>query len=157
MGLGRTTRFASLPRGASRVSVMRRGTAGLSVLAPSGALLEAFESAKRALIAAGLPRERAHAEASRRTDYRRRVQREIRGSAHAMRALRDLIARARREYVYLMCMCPYRTFDRACHTYLLMDLAAKLAPNLVLLSEPRPRARASRPWARRRADGRPRR
>ena len=60
MGLGRTTRFAPLPPGASRVSVMRRGAAGLRDLAPSAALLAAFESAKAALVGEGWGRDRAH-------------------------------------------------------------------------------------------------
>src|SRR5262245_41595119 len=123
MGLGRTTRFAPLPPRASRVSVMRRGTAGLPVLAPSAGLLQEFEAAKRARVTEGLPAERAHAEAARRIDYRQRFVAEIRSSAEAMAALRELVARARNEDVYLMCMCPYRATDRACHTYLLLDLA----------------------------------
>jgi hypothetical protein len=147
MGLGRTTRFAPLPPGASRVSVMRRGTAGLPVLAPSVTLLEEFERTRRALRAGGLAADRAHAEAANRIDYRRRFVGEIRGSGPAMAAFRAVIARARSEDVYLMCMCPYMALERACHSYLLLDLAAELAPDLALLSEPAPR-RSGAPSAR---------
>ena len=145
MGLGRTTRFAPLPPGASRVSVMRRGAAGLRELAPSAALLAAFESAKAALVAEGLGRHRAHAEACRRIDYRARFLAEIRASPPAMRALRQVVDRARRDDLFLMCMCPFETPERACHTYLLLDLARELDPTLPLLAEPGPRARPLRP------------
>jgi hypothetical protein len=145
MGLGRTTRFAPLPPGASRVSVMRRGAAGLRDLAPSTALLAAFESAKAALVGEGLGRDRAHAEACRRIDYRARFVAEIRASAPAMRVLRQVVDRARRDDLFLMCMCPYETPERACHTYLLLDLARELDPTLPLLAEPGPRARPPQP------------
>lgn len=150
MGLGRTTRFAPLPPGAARVSVMRRGTAGVRDLAPSPELLAAFESAKAALVRAGIPPERAHAEAARQTDYRARFLAEIRGSETAMHALREVVDRARRQDLFLMCMCPYRTPERACHTYLLLDLARELDPKLPILTEPAPRPRRS-PAPRRRS------
>jgi len=160
MGLGRTTRFAPLPPGASRVSVMRRGAAGLRELAPSAALLAAFESTKAALVGEGLGRHRAHAEACRQIDYRARFLAEIRASPPAMRALRQVVDRARRDDLFLMCMCPYETPERACHTYLLLDLARELDPTLPLLAEPGPRARSPReaaPGAAARTVDRPRR
>jgi hypothetical protein len=141
MGLGRTTRFAPLPAGARRVSVMRRGTAGLTVLAPSESLLADFMAQKRKLVAAGRDADAAHAEASRLIDYRDRFRREIRESTAAMTALRELVREAATGDVYLMCMCPYRTRESACHTYLLLELARDLAPKLRLLPEPAPRAR----------------
>ena len=140
MGLGRTTRFAPLPPGARRVSVMRLGTAGLKVLAPSTRLLQAFAGRKRALEKTGLQADEAHARASRETDYRRRYLDEIRAKPVALRALRELIAESRAGDVYLMCMCPYRTREEACHTYLLLDLARELDPSVRLLPEPAPRA-----------------
>jgi Protein of unknown function, DUF488 len=151
MGLGRTTRFAPLPPGAVRVSVMRRGTAGIRDLAPSPKLLAAFESAKAALVKAGVPPARAHVEACRQTDYRARYLAEIRGSGAARRALREVVDWARRQDVFLMCMCPYATPERACHTYLLLDLARELDPKLRLLPEPAPRSHRSA--ARRRPPG----
>jgi hypothetical protein len=143
MGLGRTTRFAPLPAGARRVSVMRRGGRGLAVLGPSEGLLRDFQAEKRALERAGRTAAVAHAEASRRVGYRDRYLREIRGSAAAMAALGDVVARARQGDLYLMCMCPYRTRGRACHTYLLLDLARELDPALRLLPEPAPKSRSS--------------
>jgi hypothetical protein len=38
-----------------------------------------------------------------------------------------------------MCMCPYRTPGRACHTYALLDLARELDPSVRELPEPAPR------------------
>lgn len=139
MGLGRTTRFAPLPPGARRVSVMRSGAGGLKALAPSTHLLAAFQAAKRARIEAGLPADAAHAAASRAVDYRRRYLGEIRGRPAALAQLGQLLAEARTGDVYLMCMCPYQTADRACHTYLLLDLALELEPTTHVLLEPRPR------------------
>lgn len=141
MGLGRTTRFAPLPVGARRVSVMRRGTAGLTVLAPSAALLADFVARKAALVRAGRDRDAAHAETCRLVDYRTRFLREIRSSPAAMAALRGLVREAATRDVYLMCMCPYRTAESACHTYLLLDLARELDPAVRLLPEPAPRPR----------------
>jgi hypothetical protein len=154
MGLGRTTRFAPLPVGARRVSVMRRGAAGLAVLAPSEPLLADFMAKKRALVAAGRDPEVAHAEACRLIDYRARFRREIRTSPEAMAALRQIVREAATGDLYLMCMCPYRTRESACHTYLLLELARELAPALTLLPEPAPRARAGASGRSRRAGGR---
>ncbi len=53
VGLGRTTRFAPLPAGARRVSVMRAGAAGIKVLAPSDDLLAEFQARKRELVRGG--------------------------------------------------------------------------------------------------------
>lgn len=150
MGLGRTTRFAPLPAGARRVSVMRRGTAGLAVLAPSEALLADFLAKKRALVAAGRDAEAAHAEACRLIDYRSRFRQEIRASPGAMAALGRLVREAATGDLYLMCMCPYRTRESACHTYLLLELARELAPGLRLLPEPVPTPRVPRAGRRRR-------
>ena len=144
MGLGRTTRFAPLPKGARRVSVMRTGTAGLRVLAPSTRLLAAFQAEKRALIRGGLDPQAAHARAAERLDYRRRYLTEVRGRPAALAALGRLIVEARTGDVYLMCMCPYRTRARACHTYLLLDLARELDPSVALLPEPAPRLSRAR-------------
>jgi hypothetical protein len=139
MGLGRTTRFAPLPPGARRVSVMRRGQAGVKALAPSLALLAAFQARKRALVRDGVRPDLAHARAAREVDYRARFRAQIRGSARARAALRRLVAEARAADVYLMCMCPYRTPGRACHTYHLLTLARELDPRVRLLPEPAPR------------------
>jgi hypothetical protein len=139
MGLGRTTRFAPLPPGARRVSVMRAG--GLRALAPSARLLRAFVAAKRARLAQGLPADAAHAAAHRDTGYRERYLAELRARPAARPALRRLIEDARQHDVYVMCMCPYRTRGRACHTYHLLDLARELAPRLRRLPEPAPRRR----------------
>jgi hypothetical protein len=142
MGLGRTTRFAPLPGGARRLSVMRRGTAGLTALAPSEALLADFVARKASLVAAGRGRDAAHAEACRLIDYRARFVAEMRASPAAMEALRGLVREAATADVYLMCMCPYRTPESACHTYLLLDLARELDPTVAILPEPAPRSRA---------------
>src|SRR5262245_2890435 len=144
MGLGRTTRFAPLPAGARRISVMRRGGAGLAALAPSEALLTEFLAKKRALIASGRSPDAAHVEASRLIDYRRRFRAEIRSSPGALAALRRVVAEAAAGDLYLMCMCPYRTPESACHSYLLLELARELDPAVKLLPEPAPRPRRSR-------------
>lgn len=143
VGLGRTTRFAPLPAGARRVSVMRAGTAGVKALAPSEELLAEFQARKRALMRAGATADAAHAEAHRTLGYRERFLREIRGRPDALASLRRLIAEARTGDVYLMCMCGYRTPGRACHTYALLDLARELDPSLRELTEPAPRRLAS--------------
>jgi len=123
---------------------MRSGTGGLKVLAPSAGLLEEFTAEKRALTKAGMAADAAHAEAARRVDYRARYREEILSCAEAVRALRDLVAEAKTRDVYLMCMCPYRTRERACHSYHLLDLARELDPTVRLLEEPPPtRARRS--------------
>lgn len=139
VGLGRTTRFAPLPPGARRVSVMRAGTAGIKALAPSPELLAEFQEKKRALMRAGTPADRAHAEAHRALGYRERYLAEIKARPGALAALRELLTEARAADVYLMCMCPYRTPGRACHTYALLDLAQELDPKVRPLPEPAPR------------------
>jgi hypothetical protein len=139
MGLGRTTRFAPLPAGARRVSVMRAGTGGIKLLAPSDALLAEFQDRKRALVRAGGAPEAAHKAAHEAMGYRERYLAEIRRRPDALPALRQLIAEARGRDVYLMCMCPYRTPGRACHTYALLDLARELDPTVRELPEPAPR------------------
>ena len=141
MGLGRTTRFAPLPAGARRVSVMRAGTAGIKALAPSPELLAAFQARKRALVKGGAKADQAHAEAHRGMGYRERYLEEVRARPEALVALRALLAEARESDVYLMCMCPYRTPGRACHTYALLDLARQLDPAVRQLPEPQPRVR----------------
>lgn len=142
VGLGRTTRFAPLPAGARRVSVMRAGTAGLKALAPSPQLLAEFQARKRALVRTGMPTDAAHAEAHRALGYRERYLAEIRARPGALTALRQIVAEARSADVYLMCMCPYGTPGRACHTYALLDLAKELDPATRLLPEPAPRSQA---------------
>jgi hypothetical protein len=144
VGLGRITRFAPVPPGARRVSVMRGGTAGLKVLAPSAALLRDFLARKRVLVRQGMAADLAHAEAHRTVDYRRRYLAEIRARPAAMAALRRVLEEARSHDVYLMCMCPYRTRGRACHTYALLDLARALKPRPRRLPEPAPRRRTGR-------------
>jgi hypothetical protein len=139
VGLGRTTRFAPLPAGARRVSVMRAGTAGIKALAPSDALLAEFQARKRALVRTGTPPDQAHAAAHRAMGYRERYLDEIKGRPAGLAALRQLLAEARGADVYLMCMCPYRTPGRACHTYALLDLAQELDPRVKELPEPAPR------------------
>jgi hypothetical protein len=141
MGLGRTTRFAPLPAGARRVSVMRAGTAGIKVLAPSDALLGEFQARKRALVRAGAAADAAHAETHRAIGYRERYLDEIRTRPGALPALRRLMAEARAADVYMMCMCAYRTPGRACHTYALLDLARELDPSVRELPEPKPGVR----------------
>jgi hypothetical protein len=141
VGLGRTTRFARLPAGARRVNVMRAGAGGLKILAPSAGLLREFLRAKQRLVREGLPPDAAHAAAARALGYRDRYVAELRARRGAMEALRRLVAEARTRDLYLMCMCPYRTRGRACHTYILLDLARELAPRLRRLPEPPPGAR----------------
>jgi len=139
VGLGRTTRFAPLPAGARRVSVMRAGTAGVKALAPSPELLAEFQAKKRGLMRTGMPAEAAHTEAHRALGYRERYLAEIRTRPGALAALRELVTAARSGDVFLMCMCPYRTPGRACHTYALLDLAKELDPGVRELTEPAPR------------------
>jgi Active DUF488-N3 subclade len=139
VGLGRTTRFAPLPPGARRVSVMRAGAAGIKALAPSTELLTEFQERKGALVRAGTAREVAHRAAHEAMGYRERYLAEIKSSPDAIAALRVLIAEARTSDVYVMCMCPYRTPGRACHTYALLDFANELDPAVRLLPEPAPR------------------
>jgi hypothetical protein len=141
MGIGRTTRFAAAPRGSRRVSVMRAGTAGVKALAPPPGLFEAFRHEKTTLMKGGLGADRAHAEAYARTRYRQRFLDHIRSSPASMQALRALVAEARERDVYVMCMCPYRTPDHACHTYLLLELAREIDPAIEILAEPRPKRR----------------
>jgi hypothetical protein len=117
---------------------MRGGAGGVKVLAPSAGLLRDFLAAKRAHLRAGLAPAAAHAAAHRTIGYRERYLAELRARPGAMAALRRLAAEARTRDVYLMCMCPYRTRGRACHTYILLDLAARLEPRLRRLREPAP-------------------
>lgn len=121
---------------------MRRSAAGLPELGPSDALLREFDAAKRALVGGGMKPDVAHAAAARRVDYRERFMAEIRASAAAMASLRRVVADAKAGDLYLMCMCPWRTREEACHTYLLLELARELDPALRLLPEPAPRARS---------------
>lgn len=139
MGLGRTTRFAPLPVGARRVSVMRAGAGGVKALAPSTALLGEFQARKRQLVREGASTEAAHAKAHASMDYRARYLAEIKGRPDGIAALRQLVEEARTRDVYLMCMCPYRTPGRACHTYALLDLAKELDPSVREVPEPAPR------------------
>jgi hypothetical protein len=136
MALGRISRFAKVPAGARRVSVMRRGSAGIKVLAPSMALLKEFEARKKAFIAKGMDRDEAHALAADRIDYRARFRREILGNPEAVAALRALIEESRARDVYLMCMCAPRTLGEACHTYLLLEIARELDPRVEIATEP---------------------
>jgi hypothetical protein len=144
MGLGRTTRFAPLPDGARRVSVMRAGAGGVKALAPSADLLAEFQARKRALVRAGARAEAAHAEAHGAMGYRARYLDEVKARPEGLAALRELLTEARNRDVYLMCMCPYRTPGRACHTYALLDLARELDPTVRELPEPAPRRAGSR-------------
>lgn len=136
VGLGRTTRFAPLPPGARRVSVMRAGKAGVKALAPSDELLAEFQTRKRALMRDGATADAAHTEAHRSLGYRDRYLAEIRARPDALTSLRVLITEARTGDVYLMCMCRYQTPGRACHTYALLDLARELDPAVRELAEP---------------------
>lgn len=117
---------------------MRSGTAGLKALAPSAELLAAFQAQKRALTAAGIRPGRAHVDASRAIRYRDRFRREIHSNPKARAALREVIAQAKAGDLYLMCMCPWKTPGKACHTYLLLELARELEPGVRLLPEPVP-------------------
>ena len=139
VGLGRTTRFAPLPAGARRVSVMRAGAGGVKALAPADDLLAEFLARKRALVRAGAASDAAHAEAHRAMGYHERYLDQLRARPDALAALHQLIAEARTGDVYLMCMCAYRTPGRACHTYALLDLARELDPGVRQLPEPVPR------------------
>jgi hypothetical protein len=143
VGLGRTTRFAPLPAGARRVSVMRAGTAGIKALAPSKELLADFQAKKQALIRVGKSTDQAHAEAHSLLGYRERYLGEIEARPDAMAALRALIAEARERDVYLMCMCQYDTPGRACHTYALVALARELDNGVRELPEPVPKRHAA--------------
>jgi len=120
---------------------MRAGSAGVKALAPPVDLFEAFRQEKAELTKQGLTADRAHAEAFRRTHYRPRFLSHMRSSAPSTEALRCVVADAQEHDVYLMCMCPYRTADDACHTYLLLELARELDPALTILPEPRPKRR----------------
>ncbi|MGH7333010.1 MAG: hypothetical protein ACREKS_09760 [Candidatus Rokuibacteriota bacterium] len=82
-----------------------------------------------------------HAETFQRVRYRERYLRYIRASAPSMAALRRIVEQAASDDIYLMCMCPYRTPNEACHTYLLLELARELAPTLEILPEPGRRRR----------------
>jgi hypothetical protein len=139
MGLGRTTRFARTPAGARRVNVMRAGGSGLKALAPPPDLFADFQRVKEDLRKAGLDAGGRHAETFRRVHYRRRYLDAMRASPAGMAALRAIVDAAGSADIYLMCMCPYRTPDEACHTYLLLELARELDPGLPILPEPRPR------------------
>lgn len=141
MGLGRTTRFAPTPAGARRVNVMRAGHAGLKELAPPPDLFADFQQEKAALKQPGRDAGQVHLETFRNVRYRARYLEAIRTSPEAMQALRTIVAEARSGDLYLMCMCPYRTPGEACHTYLLLELARGLDPDLVLLPEPALRPR----------------
>jgi uncharacterized protein DUF488 len=121
------------------VSVMRAGAAGIKALAPSVELLTEFQERKRALVRAGTAPEAAHRGAHEAMGYRARYLAEIKARPGALAALQALIAEARAGDVYLMCMCPYRTPGRACHTYALLDLARELDPKMRELPEPVPR------------------
>jgi hypothetical protein len=141
MGLGRITRFASTPRGAVRVSVMRTMPGGVKALAPPGDLFEDFTREKQALKKPGRAVGDPHLEAFRRTRYRERFRAHVHGDAAARAALRSLVTEAQHRDVYVMCMCPYRTPGEACHTYLLLELARELDGALEILPEPEPRRR----------------
>ena len=131
------------------MSVMRAGAAGIKVLAPSDDLLAEFQARKRELVRGGAASEAAHASAHEAMGYRARFLAEIRARPGALAALRQLIAEARAGDVFLMCMCPYQTPGRACHTYALLDLARELDPGTTVLPEPAPRrARPGSPVSR---------
>ncbi len=120
---------------------MRAGIGGVKALAPSPELLADFQTRKRDLMRRGAKADSAHAEAHRTLSYRERYLEEIRSRPGALDALRALIAESRTHDVYLMCMCGYRTAERACHTYVLLDLARELDPSLQEAREPAPRLR----------------
>ena len=122
---------------------MRAGAGGVKALAPSDELLAEFQERKRALVRAGAAPDMAHSAAHREMGYRGRYLGEIKTRPDALPALRQLIVEARTGDVYLMCMCPYRTPGRACHTYALLDLARELDPTVRELPEPAPRGQAS--------------
>jgi hypothetical protein len=118
---------------------MRAGAGGVKALAPSARLLREFLARKRALVRTGMTASAAHAAAHRAMAYRTRYHEELRARPAARAALARLIEEARTRDVYLMCMCPYRTPGRACHTYALLDLARRLDPRVRRLPEPAPR------------------
>ena len=78
-----------------------------------------------------------------RSTIRARFRKEIRSSPAAVSVLREVIAESKTRDVYLMCMCRYRTRERACHTYLLLDLARGLDRSVRFLAEPVPKSRES--------------
>lgn len=119
---------------------MRAGRAGLKELAPPPDLFEDFRREKAALRGRRDAAE-VHAETFHRVHYRERYLRYIRASATSMAALRRIVHEASAGDIYLMCMCPYQTAGEACHTYLLLELARELAPELEILPEPPPRGR----------------
>ena len=121
---------------------MRAGAAGIKALAPSTELLTEFQARKRALVRAGSAPDVAHRTAHESMGYRERYLTEVKSRPDALAALRALIAEARTRDVYAMCMCPYRTPGRACHTYALLDLAKDLDSAVRLLPEPAPRGQA---------------
>ena len=123
------------------MSVMRAGRAGLKDLAPPPDLFADFQREKAGRKTAAADPAHLHAEVFRRVRYRERYLGHVRSSAPAMAALRSIVAAASSTDVYLMCMCPYRTPGRACHTYALLDLARKLDPGVRQLPEPAPRRR----------------
>jgi hypothetical protein len=141
VGLGRITRFAKTPPGAARFSVMRLGPRGLKILSPSKQLLSDFKGKKAGLMKGGMEPGEAHAEAFRLVNYRERFRREVLSNPDAVKAMRTLLGEAKEKDIYLMCMCPYKTPDSACHTYLLMEIAREMEPSVRLLSEPEPRGR----------------
>ena len=123
------------------MSVMRAGVGGIKALAPSDELLAEFQARKRALVRAGTAPEAAHLTAHQEMGYRERFLHEIKARPDALTALGQLIVEARSVDVYLMCMCPWQTPGRACHTYALLDLAQQLDPRVRELPEPGPRRR----------------
>jgi hypothetical protein len=120
---------------------MRAGAGGIKALAPSAALLAEFQDRKRALVRGGTAPDAAHSAAHRAMSYRERYLAEIKARPDGLAALRQLLVEARTGDVYLMCMCPYRTPGRACHTYALLELARELDPGVRELPEPAPRRR----------------
>ena len=123
------------------MSVMRAGASGIKTLAPSDELLAEFQARKQALVRAGTAPEMAHVAAHQAMGYRGRFLDEIKARPDALAALGQLIVEARAEDVYLMCMCPWQTPGRACHTYALLDLAKELDQRVRELPEPIPRRR----------------
>jgi hypothetical protein len=118
---------------------MRAGAGGVKALAPSDGLVAEFLARKKTLVRAGSTADAAHAAAHHAMDYRTRYLDEVKARPGALAALRELLTEARTGDVYLMCMCPYRTPGRACHTYALLDLARELDPAVRELPEPTPR------------------
>jgi hypothetical protein len=120
---------------------MRAGTAGRKELAPPPDLFADFQREKAGLKKSGLDPGQLHGETFERVSYRERYLRYIRTSAQSMAALRAIVDEARAKDLYVMCMCPYQTPGQACHTYLLLELAREMAPDVEILPEPRPRGR----------------